>query len=48
MDNVVRIMGNYTEIPSDRAWELQNEAAGTAELEVYQKKEMVKKYNRDK
>lgn len=43
MDNVVRIMGNYTEIPSDRAWELQNEIAGTAELEANQKKKIVKK-----
>lgn len=48
MDNVVRIMGNYTEIPSDRAWELQNETAGTAELEANQKKEIVKKYKLDK
>lgn len=43
MDNVVRIMGNYTEIPSDGAWELQNETAGTTELEANQKKKTVKK-----
>lgn len=32
MDNVVHIMGNYTELPSDRVLELQNETAGTTEL----------------
>lgn len=42
MDNVVRIMGNYTEIPSDRAWELQNETAGTTDLEAAQKKNIKK------